>query len=126
MRWVGISPGNLLTSNDGLQSWNSIDSAAEPPHRLPGVATSLHVEPEFRTVAAQLAETDRHLRANCRLTGHNAMKCLSAYAEESCYFADGAPTKSWQNVLSEKHARMSRDAGDMLAINGKLTSHNNT
>jgi hypothetical protein len=74
---------------------------------MPEVMRSLHVDPNRRTTAQQLAQSNRHLGSNGLLLIQDVVKRLPRYAEVvgNCRLAD---SQRRQNDFSQNLARMGR------------------
>ena len=79
----------------------------------------LHVEPEQRTVAAQLPEADGHARRYRLFRFQNIVKRLARNAEQPGNFAL-RPANSRQDIVGKNPARMGGPPGK-IAFCWKLT-----
>jgi hypothetical protein len=84
--------------------------------------TRLHIQPQVRPVATQLAESHRHVGGHRRMTFHHPIQRLAANSQQHRDLTDGAPLspKLRQNIALEKDARMHGWPGDLVPLNNKF------
>jgi hypothetical protein len=91
----------------GLQGRDCLDLgsllAAQPIKIVPG----LQREPQFRAVAAELAQPQRHLRCDGRALGEDGVESLSRHPEKVCDLG-APPAERRQDFLPQQLARMHR------------------
>jgi len=90
---------------------------------FPGVVARLHIQPQFRTIATKLAQPHREIRTKRGSAAHHAMQRLPADAEHRRNLNNSAPAQRRQNVLREKHARMSRRPSNRFPIDKVFVAH---
>jgi hypothetical protein len=112
------SDGHLSLSERG----DSLQIFGQPVRGFPCVMTRLHIQPQVRSVAAQLAESHCHVGGHRRVTFHHAIQRLAADPQQHRDLTDRAPLppKLWQNITLEEDARMHGGPGDLVPLNNKF------
>jgi hypothetical protein len=84
--------------------------------------TRLHIQPQVRPVATQLAESHCHVGGNSRVTFHYPVQRLAANSQQHRDLTDRAPLspKLRQNITLEEDPRMHGGPGDLIPLNNKF------
>src|SRR5258708_4134185 len=106
-----------LSLSGDLQRWNFLDRVCEFLLRMMQIVSLLQVEPEIRTISAQLAEPQRHAGSDRLPFRKDIIKRLARHAEQPGDLRLG-PVKRRQNLLAKKLAGMHRRQASLRELFG--------
>src|SRR6266481_8867471 len=111
----GASSKSSLSGD--FQCRNFLDRLSEFLLRLVQIVSLLQIEPEIRTISAQLPEPQGHGRGDRLLFRENIIKRLTRHAEQFGDLRLG-PIKRRQNLLAKKFAGMHRRQASLRELPG--------